>query len=375
MKPPFAPSDLRVGVPPRRVSYTMMLVPNDGIPDVFSAPESYRPAPLQLPLMGAGTLSWGNPRRGWGINFNSTDLASAFDILTEGGVTFFDTSEVYGYQGIRLAEGSEQLLGTLTASAPNPPLVSSKYMPIPWANLLVGGGVRLGRSAVLEALRNSIARMGLASVDVYSVHAPLPHAGGRRAMYEGLAEAYDLGLCRGVGVCNFNVGQTREAMAACRQLGVPLVSNQIKYSVLNIEREMDGTIETCLELGIVPVAHTPLACGLATSRYARSVTSRNAKRARMGRWDMRHMVALQRVYDALGVAVEGHEGRTETQAALRFVMSKGCVPIPGVVNAEQAAEVVGALQWDLELDELQSISNQAHTLYHRRNDLPGLRNL
>ena len=35
---------------------------------------------------------------------------------------------------------------------------------------------------------------------------------------------------------------------ARQSLGVPIVSNQIRYSLMNIERELDGTLETCLEL-------------------------------------------------------------------------------------------------------------------------------
>ena len=44
-------------------------------------------------------------------------------------------------------------------------------------------------------------------------------------------------------------------------------------------------------------------------------------------------VGTKRVFDALAATVEGHEDRTVTQAALQFVMSKGCMPIPGVTNA------------------------------------------
>lgn len=112
-------------------------------------------------------------------------------------MNLFDTSEVYGYQSVKLLEGSEQLLSTLVAnSADAPPILSTKFMPVPWTNLIAGGGLRMGRRAVVEAARNSISRLGVGSVDIYSLHAPLPYIGGRKALYEGLAEAYDLGLCR-----------------------------------------------------------------------------------------------------------------------------------------------------------------------------------
>ena len=153
---------------------------------------TYSPAPLSLPRLGVGAMAWGDPRRGWGTTFDSGDIGEAFDVLNDGqrggAKLLFDTSEVAGYQRMRLCEGSEQLLGSLIGSSLSPPLVSTKLMPIPWANLLSGGGIRAGRAAVVEAVRHSLSRLGVASIDLYSVHAPLPYVGGRRALFEGLAE-------------------------------------------------------------------------------------------------------------------------------------------------------------------------------------------
>ena len=142
-----------------------MLQPGGSIPDAFRRPATFSELPVELPAIGVGTMSWGDPRRGWGVNFNSTDLREAVDILQSGGVTMFDTSEVYGFQGGRLLESSEQLLSSMiaTSQAP-PPLVSTKFMPVPWTNLLVGGGLRLGRRAVVEAARNSISRLGIGNI-------------------------------------------------------------------------------------------------------------------------------------------------------------------------------------------------------------------
>mmetsp|Transcript_3168 Transcript_3168/g.8203 ORF Transcript_3168/g.8203 Transcript_3168/m.8203 type:complete len:377 (+) Transcript_3168:139-1269(+) len=346
---------------------------DSSVPDTFVKPSTYSPPPLTLPEMGGGTMGWGDPNQGWGLNYNSTDIKAAFEVLVEGGVNLFDTSEVYGYQGFKLAEGSEQLVGSLASRTLSPPLISTTFMPVPWANLLSGGGLRIGRGAVVDAVRNSIARLGVGAVDVYSLHAPLPYLGGRTALYEGLAQAYELGLCRSVGVCNFNGAQLREAHDALRRLGVPLVSNQVRFSVLNIERELDGTIETCLELGVSPLAHTPLAKGLATTRCAEAVARR--ARGRVGRWDGEKLVALEGVLRALTAVTEAHESRSETQAALRFVMAKGCIPIPGINTAEQAEQAVAALDWELNLDEVDELNDQALALHVRRRDLPWLRSL
>lgn len=56
-------------------------------------------------------------------------------------------------------------------------------------------------------------------------------------------------------------------------------------------------------------------------------------------------------------------------------MAKGCIPIPGVNNAEQAREVVAALDWELNEDEIDLLTDQATALHVRRRDLPWLRTL
>lgn len=118
----------------------------------------------ELPWIGVSTEAWGETRLGWGRTFNSTDLAAAYNLLHDHGLRLFDTSELYGHQGQRLAESSEQLLGTLASRRPEPPILSTKFTPVPWTNVLSGGGLRLGRASVLEALRNSLTRLGASSV-------------------------------------------------------------------------------------------------------------------------------------------------------------------------------------------------------------------
>ena len=47
-----------------------------------------------------------------------------------------------------------------------------------------------------------------------------------------------------------------------------------------------------------------------------------------------------------------NEGKTAGQVALNWCIQKGTIPIPGVKNANQAAQNLGALGWELQPDEI-----------------------
>jgi aryl-alcohol dehydrogenase-like predicted oxidoreductase len=82
---------------------------------------------------------------------------------------------VYGYQGISSGSQSEQLLSKFIKRDGNPVVdgqqlvVGTKFFTVPWTNVLIGGGFRLGRQSMLAALRASLERMKVDSVDLYQV--------------------------------------------------------------------------------------------------------------------------------------------------------------------------------------------------------------
>jgi group II intron reverse transcriptase/maturase len=56
---------------------------------------------------------------------------------------------------------------------------------------------------------------------------------------------------------------------------------------------------------------------------------------------------------------DAHDDRTPSQVALRWLIQKGAVPIPGAKNARQAEQNAGALGWALSTDELARIDGLA----------------
>lgn len=47
------------------------------------------------------------------------------------------------------------------------------------------------------------------------------------------------------------------------------------------------------------------------------------------------------------------------QAALHYVAARGCVPLPSVTTEEEALELTGAMGWEIGLDELEALHEQA----------------
>ena len=99
--------------------------------------------------------------------------------------------------------------------------------------------------------------LGNLNVDLDQVHRPdmFTHPSEVAAALDGLVAD---GLVGAVGVSNYTPAQTR-ALAA--HLDAPLVSTQPEYSAACLDPLRDGTLDLCSEIGMVPLAWSPLAGG------------------------------------------------------------------------------------------------------------------
>jgi aryl-alcohol dehydrogenase-like predicted oxidoreductase len=280
---------------------------------------------------------------GFGRGYGEEDVREAFEISVEAGLNFYDSAEAYGFGR------SEELLGKFARNASKPIVTATKFFPYPW---------RLRRKSLIGALRKSLQRLGMASVDLYQVHWPFPPLPIETWM-AAMAESVDAGLARAVGVSNYSAVQTERAHAALAERGVPLASNQILYSMLDRKPERNQLMETCRRLNVTVIAYSPLAQGLLTGKYTPEnpppgVRGRRLKRGFLG--ELRSLIDLMR---EIG---NGHGSKTPAQVALNWVMCKGAVPIPGAKTAKQAKENAGALGWKLDSDEVKALDTASEAL-------------
>ena len=214
-------------------------------------------------------------------------------------------------------------------------------MPAPW-KLNV-------RSALLASLRASLDRLGVERVDLYQIHGPISLR-GHGALADALAAAHQEGLVRAVGVSNYSASETKKMDAELRKRGLRLASNQIEFSLLRTVPETSGLLATCKDLGVTPLAYSPIGQGRLTGKYSASnppPSSRNFSAHPMERVDA-VVAELRRVGEANG-------GKTPSQVALNWIIAKGAVPIPGAKNREQAEQNAGALGWLMGDDDVAAL--------------------
>ena len=137
---------------------------------------------LSVAATGAGAWAWGDRSGYWGSDWEGDRAKNldAYRTLLAGGVDFIDTAEVYGFGK------SEELIrefmrDTAADATLCPPLLATKFAPIPF---------RFRAEDVPNALRASMARMGVRKVALYMQHWPafgLPgrHRGVQRRVPRG----------------------------------------------------------------------------------------------------------------------------------------------------------------------------------------------
>jgi len=306
---------------------------------------------VAVPSLGVGTWAWGD-RSTWGMGGYDTDLTrdsirGAWDASIDGGVTLFDSAEVYG------GGESERIIGGLLSADPERAgrvVVATKFMPSPW-KLQV-------RVALMASLRASLDRLGVPSVGLYQIHGPISLR-SHGALADALATAHEAGLVQAVGVSNYSIKETLAMAAALESRGMKLATNQIEFSLLRRAPESSGLLAACRDAGVLPLAYSPIGQGRLTGKYSAAHPPPGKRN-----FSNHPMEVVDTVVAELRRIGEKHGGKLPSQVALNWVMAKGAVPIPGAKNQKQAEENAGALGWSVDDDDLDRLDRVA---------LPGIR--
>ena len=301
---------------------------------------------LRVPRMGIGAMVWGQPKGmarwtpaqlAYGPSHGTAEEEEALKVSLDAGVNLIDTAEMYS------SGFAERRVGELARG--RNVLIATKFPPSPFSR----------EDAFPKALQDSLTRLERSSLDLYQHHFPSNRISIPNLM-NLMADAVEAGKVKTVGVSNYSAEQMRLAHAELAKRGIPLVSNQVQYSLLYRKPEVDGVLDACRELGITLIAYSPLAQGALTGKYSATNRAGGFFRRMLPNFGRKAMDAVQPVIQLLRQIGERYS-KTPSQVALRWLIeNENVLPIPGVKNSRQAAENVGALSFSLTPEEVQMLS-------------------
>jgi predicted oxidoreductase len=181
---------------------------------------------------------------------------------------------------------------------------------------------------IIASVESSLKCLRTDYIDLLLLHRPNPFADPQE-VNEAFIRLKHSGKVRHFGVSNFLPGQFE--MLASR-LEVPLVTNQIEYSVLHLDAHADGSVDLCQKLAICPMAWSPLAGG----RLFHEDSDR-----------------VRRVRETLAEIGRQLGGASIDQVAMAWVLRHpaGFVPVLGTGNAARIKKAVEALSIVLSTDQ------------------------
>ncbi len=223
---------------------------------------------LHVSRVCLGMMSYGNDSdRAWVLDEEATEPIVRRAI--EGGITFFDTADVYSRGASEVATG--RLLRKLLSR--DEMVVATKV----FGEMTPGpNGRGLSRKHILSAVDASLARLGMDYVDLYQIHRWDPHTPIEETM-EALHDVVKAGKARYVGASSMWAWQFAKAQRVAERHGwTPFVSMQNHYNLLYREEERE-MIPQCVDQGVGVIPWSPLARGLLAGTRSREGERRTTR--------------------------------------------------------------------------------------------------
>jgi aryl-alcohol dehydrogenase-like predicted oxidoreductase len=191
-------------------------------------------------------------------------------------------------------------------------------------------------------------------LDLYQVHWPNPLVPQRSTM-AGMRTLQAGGLVRQVGVSNYGLRRWRAAEAA---QGGPVVSNQVRYSLLTRRPERE-LLPHAAAAGRLIVAYSPLAQGVLAAKYTADTAPGGVRSGNL-LFSAENLRRAEPVLAALRELARGHQA-TPAQVALAWLLAQKpwIVPIPGTRRVERLDENLAAATLELTADDLGEIERAA----------------
>jgi diketogulonate reductase-like aldo/keto reductase len=264
--------------------------------------------------IGMGTYydpSWIVLNKTFRLSPNEERRLTAIKTGLELGLNLIDTAEIYG---------TERLVGKAIKDYKRDELfIATKVFPN-----------HFSFEKVLRSCDRSLKALDTSYIDLLQLHFPSRKYSITETMH-AMEKLVDDGKIRFIGISNFNLEQTKQAMTALRKY--ELVSTQMNFSLLNrsIERDL---LPFCKENNLAVLPYYPLGHGQLAK-------------------------ASSFPTDAYNEIISNHGSKSPSQIALNWFLSKyyNVFPIPRASNPQHVMENANSMGWTLSSAEISMLEN------------------
>jgi aryl-alcohol dehydrogenase-like predicted oxidoreductase len=289
---------------------------------------------------------------------DDTESIATIHRALELGVTFLDTSDIYG------PHTNEQLVGRAISDRRDEVVLATKFGILRDPEDPASRGINGRPEYVRQACEASLRRLGVDHIDLYYQHRVDPDTPIEETV-GAMGELVAAGKVRFLGLSEAAPETIRRA-----HVTHPISALQSEYSIWAREVEAE-ILPTLRQLGIGFVPYSPLGRGFLTGRL-RSLDQLAAddfrrQQPRLQGDNLEANIAIVERIDALAA----EKDVTPAQIALAWVHAQGSyiVPIPGTKRRSYLEENVAALEVELSDEDLTALDEAGQAQGERYADM------
>ena len=288
---------------------------------------------LRVSRVCLGMMSFGeHDSRRWALS--ESEAGPIVRRAVEGGITFFDTADVYNGGQSEVVTG--RVLPKLLTREEMVVATKVCMQTMPGEN-----GRGLSRKHVMASIDASLGRLGMDYVDLYQIHrwdrtTPIAET------MEALHDVVKAGKARYIGASSMFAWQFAKAQATAeRKGGTRFVSMQNHYNLVYREEERE-MIPQCVDQGIAVLPWSPLARGLLAGNRTREGERLTTRAGSDAFGDSLYVPEVD--FDVVDRVdeVAGERGVPGAQVALAWLLSRPAVTAP-IVGATKVGHVEDGL--------------------------------